>query len=146
MAHSHLTEPEIRYLSSQRLARLATVAPDGTLQNNPVGFHYNPDLGTIDIFGYRMGATRKFRNVQANPQVALVIDDIASVDPWIVRGVEIRGTAEALSDQSHGRRGLSDEIIRIRPRWVIGWNVEAAAGGADQPSSAVVPTGARAAS
>jgi pyridoxamine 5'-phosphate oxidase family protein len=136
MAHSQLTESEIRYLSSQRLARLATIAPDGSLQNNPVGFHYNPDLGTIDIFGYRMGATRKFRNVRANPQVALVIDDIASVDPWIVRGVEIRGTAEALSDQNHGRRGLSEEIIRIHPRWVIGWNVEA---------DATERTGARAA-
>jgi pyridoxamine 5'-phosphate oxidase family protein len=91
-----------------------------------------------------MGATRKFRNVAANPQVALVVDDIASVDPWIVRGVEIRGTAEALSDQSHGRRGLSDEIIRIHPRWVIGWNVEVA--GAEQRATPTEPFPARAAS
>src|SRR5580658_1944576 len=98
MAESRLTEEHLQYLATQRLGRLATVSPDGTVQNNPVGFHYNADLGTIDIFGYRMGATKKFRNVAANPNVALVIDDIASVHPWVVRGVEIRGTAEALSD------------------------------------------------
>jgi pyridoxamine 5'-phosphate oxidase family protein len=40
-----------------------------------------------------MGATRKFRNVQANGQVALVIDDPVSRDPWTVRGLQIRGVA-----------------------------------------------------
>ncbi|HEY3810490.1 MAG TPA: PPOX class F420-dependent oxidoreductase [Acidimicrobiales bacterium] len=123
---TRLTEPELRYLATQRLGRLATIAPDGTLQNNPVGFHYNPDLGTIDIFGFRMGATRKFRNVWANPHVAFVVDDIASVDPWVVRGIEIRGTAQALSDQHGLRPGLSNEIIRIHPGRIIAWNVEAA--------------------
>jgi pyridoxamine 5'-phosphate oxidase family protein len=120
-----LTEPQQRYLASQRLGRLATVAPDGSLQNNPVGFHLNAALGTIDIFGFHMGATRKFRNVGANPNVAFVVDDIASVEPWVVRGVEIRGTAEALAHQQSQRPGLSDEIIRIHPRRVIAWNVEA---------------------
>ena len=72
-----------------------------------------------------MGATRKFRNIEANPNVALVIDDVASVDPWVVRGVEIRGTAEALSNHRPPMRGMSDEIIRIHPRRVIAWNVEA---------------------
>jgi len=38
------------------------------------------------------------RDVQANAQVALVIDDLVSPDPWAVRGLEIRGTAVALSD------------------------------------------------
>jgi pyridoxamine 5'-phosphate oxidase family protein len=37
-----------------------------------------PGLGTIDIGGRAMGASRKFRNIAANPNVALVIDDIAS--------------------------------------------------------------------
>jgi pyridoxamine 5'-phosphate oxidase family protein len=128
---ARLTAPELGYLASQRLGRLATIAPDGTLQNNPVGFHYNPDLGTIDIFGFRMGATRKFRNVRANPNVALVVDDIASVDPWVVRGIEIRGTAQALSEHRDHRPGLSDEIIRIRPARIIAWNVEAAVPAAD---------------
>ena len=44
--------------------------------------------------GRNMGASRKFRNLAANNIVALVIDDIASRDPWRVRCLEIRGTAE----------------------------------------------------
>lgn len=36
------------------LTQLATIQPDGTLQNSPVGFTLNEDLGTIDIQGYRM--------------------------------------------------------------------------------------------
>jgi pyridoxamine 5'-phosphate oxidase family protein len=118
------TESEIAYLKSQRLGRLATVAPGGAPQNNPVGFRYNPDTDTIDIYGYNMGATRKFRNVASNPMVSLVIDDIASVDPWQVRGIEVRGQAEALSGVIAMNTHLSGEIIRIHPHRVISWNVD----------------------
>ena len=85
---------EIEFMKTADLARLATIQPDGTLQNNPVGFTFNEDLGTIDIQGYRMSKSRKFRNVASNNTVALVIDDIASRNPWRVRCLEIRGTAE----------------------------------------------------
>lgn len=95
---STLTPEQIDYLHTQHLGRLATVRPDGTPQNNPVGFHYNADLGTIDIAGWNMGASRKFRNLTTNAHVAFVVDDIASVQPWRVRCLEIRGTAEALTD------------------------------------------------
>ena len=119
-----LTDSELAYLSTQRLGRLATVAPDGSPQNNPVGFHYNPRTETIDIYGLNMGATRKFRNVRSNPNVALVVDDLASVEPWQVRGVEIRGNAEALTGEAPPTASLSREIIRIHPRRVISWNID----------------------
>lgn len=45
---------EIEFMKAADLARLATIQPDGTLQNSPVGFTYNDDLGTLDIHGYRM--------------------------------------------------------------------------------------------
>lgn len=121
---SVFSDPELDYLRSQRLGRLATVDGDGAPQNNPVGFFYNDDLGTIDIGGRNMGRTRKFRNVRHNPRVALVVDDLASIDPWRVRGVEIRGTAEALTDQSPPMRRMSREIIRIKPTRVISWGLE----------------------
>ncbi|HEX9030965.1 MAG TPA: PPOX class F420-dependent oxidoreductase, partial [Streptosporangiaceae bacterium] len=85
------TEGELHYLRTQRLGRLATLAPDGTLQNSPVGFAVDGAAGVIDIGGRDLGSTRKFRNVQANGQVAFVVDDIASVDPWVVRCFEVRG-------------------------------------------------------
>ena len=41
------TQAEIGYLATQRLGRLATAQPDGTLQASPVGFHCDPELGGI---------------------------------------------------------------------------------------------------
>ena len=68
-----------------------------------------------------MGATRKFRNVAANGQVALVIDDLVSRDPWTVRGLEIRGTAVAQGDVDPPVPFMSREVIRITPTWVASW-------------------------
>jgi pyridoxamine 5'-phosphate oxidase family protein len=120
------TEAELAYLTGQALGRLATSSPDGDLQNNPVSFRYNAELGTIDIGGHAMGGTRKFRNVQATGQAAFVVDDIVSFRPWQVRGVEIRGSAEALSDVEPPMAGFSREVIRIHPRRIISWGVDAA--------------------
>jgi pyridoxamine 5'-phosphate oxidase family protein len=120
---STLTPEQIDYLHTQRLGRLATVRPDGTPQNNPVGFRYNADLGTIDIAGWNMGASWKFRNLATNYHVAFVVDDVASVQPWRVRFLEIRGTAEALTDVDPYISGASREMIRIHPRRVIAFGL-----------------------
>ena len=109
------------------LARLATIQPDGTLQNSPVGFSYNEALGTVDIHGYRMSKSRKFRNLASNNTVALVIDDIASRDPWRVRCLEIRGTAELAASGERRAESNADEIdtaiIRITPRRIISFGI-----------------------
>jgi pyridoxamine 5'-phosphate oxidase family protein len=110
-----LSAEVIAYLSTQRLSRLATVDSRDAPQNNPVGFWYNAELGAIDIGGLKLGATRKFRNLAANPNVAFVVDDLASVQPWRVRCVEIRARAEALRAQPPLMQGMSPEVIRIRP-------------------------------
>jgi pyridoxamine 5'-phosphate oxidase family protein len=119
-----LTDGIVAYLKTQRIGRLATVDARGAPQNNPVGFFYNADLGTIDIGGRAMGTTRKFRNVSANPYVAFVVDDLVSVQPWNVRCVEIRGRAEALRDQPPPIQGMSPEIIRIYPERVISFGLD----------------------
>jgi pyridoxamine 5'-phosphate oxidase family protein len=119
-----LTEPERAYLQSQPLARLATVDADGAPQNSPVGAFFDEETGEIVIGGGAMGATRKFRNVQANGQVALVIDDLVSQSPWTVRGLEIRGTAVALEDVDPPVPFMSREVIRITPTWVASWGVD----------------------
>nr|WP_248964021.1 PPOX class F420-dependent oxidoreductase [Sphaerisporangium perillae] len=89
-----------------------------------MSFRYNAASGTIDIGGYNMGASRKFRNIQGNDQVAFVVDDIASFSPWRVRCVEIRGRAEALRDQEPPMPGASSEIIRIHPLRVLSFGLE----------------------
>ncbi|MET0474952.1 MAG: PPOX class F420-dependent oxidoreductase [Mycobacterium sp.] len=118
---------EIEYLRGADLGRLATAQPDGTLQASPVGFTYNDELGTIDIAGYRMSKSQKFRNVAINPTVAFVVDDIVSRDPWRVRCLEIRGIAvQADAEPATGAAGdqLDTAIIRIAPRRIIGFGIE----------------------
>jgi pyridoxamine 5'-phosphate oxidase family protein len=119
-----LTQAEIDYLASQKLGRLATTAPDGSPQVAPTGFRYNAELGTIDIGGYNLARSKKFRNIAAGSRAAFVVDDIASVDPWRVRGVEVRGEAEALAGQDHPDPGTAGEIIRIHPRRILSWGIE----------------------
>ncbi|MGO8687152.1 MAG: PPOX class F420-dependent oxidoreductase [Candidatus Dormibacteria bacterium] len=117
------TDFELEYLRGQRLGRLATLDPRGTLQNSPVGYRVDADAGVIDIRGRDMGNTRKFHNVAANGEVAFVVDDLASVSPWVVRGIEIRGTAEALTDQPPPEPYFSREVILIHPLRIITWGI-----------------------
>lgn len=116
------TETELAYLRTQRLGRMATVDQDGQPQANPVGFFLQDD-GTVLIGGRSMGTTKKWRNLRANPRIALVVDDLASVSPWRVRGVEIRGTAELLTGTHDLGRGFSPEVIRIHPERIISWGL-----------------------
>ncbi|MEU3423470.1 PPOX class F420-dependent oxidoreductase [Streptomyces murinus] len=114
---------ELSYLRSQRLGRMATVDPHGQPQANPVGYRLQDD-GTILIGGYAMGTTKKWRNLRENPRIALVVDDIVSVEPWRVRGVDIRGEAELLVGPHELGPQLSEEVIRIRPERVFSWGLE----------------------
>src|SRR5437870_10950798 len=60
---------------------------------------------------------KKWRDVHSNAKVAFVVDDLASVQPWAPRGIEIRGTAEVL--HSGGKTvapHFDDEMFRISPR------------------------------
>jgi PPOX class F420-dependent enzyme/OxyR family protein len=68
------TEEEAAYLTSQPLARIATVGPDGQPDVAPVGFEFD---GTYLYVGGRAPErTRKFLNVKAGQaKVALVVDD-----------------------------------------------------------------------
>jgi pyridoxamine 5'-phosphate oxidase family protein len=119
---------EIAFMEAAELGRLATIQPNGTPQVSPVGFTYNEDLGTIDIAGYRMSQSQKFRNITANNKVALVVDDIASRNPWRVRCLEIRGTAEQAKMDDPGLGGSGDAldsaIIRITPRRIISFGID----------------------
>jgi pyridoxamine 5'-phosphate oxidase family protein len=119
---------EVEFLKTAELGRLATVQPDGTLQNSPVGFTYNELLQTIDVAGYNMSRSQKFRNIASNSKVAFVVDDIVSRDPWRVRCLEIRGTAEQAEIDSTATESDGDEldsaIIRITPRRIIGFGID----------------------
>jgi pyridoxamine 5'-phosphate oxidase family protein len=44
------------------------------------------------------------------------------LQPWVVRGVETPGEAEALTDQDPPAAYYSREVIRIRPVKIISWS------------------------
>ena len=126
-----LTEAEQHFLSAQRHGRLATVAPDGTPQVKPVGFSYNLEFGTIDIAGMNMARSAKYKNIQSNPNVAFVADDVPAPEhgPAGVRFLEIRGAAQTVTAPAGpGQPGsdghLAAEIIRIHPRRVLAFNLD----------------------
>ena len=120
---SVFTADEIAYLSSQRLGRLATAA-DGQPHVVPVGFRYNPELDTIDIGGHGFAQSKKFRDVQKNPRVAFVVDDLASIDPWRPRGIEIRGVAEIVREGGKGVMPFfDDELFRVKPGRIFSWGL-----------------------
>nr|BFE60815.1 PPOX class F420-dependent oxidoreductase [Dactylosporangium thailandense] len=108
------TPAERAYLRSQILGRMATVDPSGQPQANPVVYRLQDD-DTILIGGLNMGASKKWRNLRANPKIAFVVDDLASVRPWRPRMVEIRGTAELLEGPHDLGSHFSPEVIRIHP-------------------------------
>lgn len=117
------TPIELDYLANQTLGRLATAQPDGTLQVSPVGFTYNAELRCIDIAGYNMAASRKYRNLEAGGPVAFVVDDIASTDPWRVRCLEIRGVGEAIATPTDSAAGMAGAIIRVHPKRIISFGI-----------------------
>ena len=123
MAPARFAPDELSYLRDQRIGRLATVDEQHEPQVVPVGFVIDEQTGHVSIGGIALGSTRKFRNVEATGRAALVVDDVASTDPWRVRGVEIRGPAEARRDVDPPRPGLSRELITIHPERIRSWGL-----------------------
>jgi pyridoxamine 5'-phosphate oxidase family protein len=114
---STFSESELAYLREERrLGRIATVGKDGTPHVVPVGWHHNTELDAIDVGGHQFERTKKFRDVARSGQAAIVIDDLASSDPWRPRGIEVRGRAEAITDPV--------PVVRIHPEKIVSWGIE----------------------
>ena len=121
---SVFTNEEIEYLKSQLLGRLATVGPDGQPHVVPVSFRYNAQLDTIDIGGHDFARRKKYQDVQRNPRVAFLVDDMVSVDPWRPRGIEVRGEAEVLSSGGEALGpGFTPDMFRIHPQRIVSWGI-----------------------
>ena len=121
-------------MSSQPLGRFATVGPDGRLRVMPVGVFYDPETQTIVIGGHAgsdMAVSKKFRDARSRPDVAFVVDDLVSVDPWTARFIEIRGRAETYTygGEEVGKRinanmPFDSAFIRIRPRRILAMGID----------------------
>lgn len=119
-----LTDAEQRFLTRQPRGHLSTIGPDGMPQLKPLGFTYNSILGTIDITGFNMGKSAKYRNIRANPRVAFVVDEVTEPTMEGVHFLEIRGIAEPATGTPSPDGHLAAELIRIHPRRVVAYNVD----------------------
>ncbi len=112
------TDAERAYLSGQRLARLATASEDGQPDVSAVGF--SVDGGTIVSGGFDLTRTVRYRHLRRNPRATLVVDDLASVDPWQPRGIKVRGPADLEDDGGKPR-------VRIHPETIWSWGINSGA-------------------
>ena len=125
------TEKEIEYIKSQRLARIATssISPSNVESSQPdvvpVGFDFDGEY--FYVGGINILKSTKYKNVIKNNKVALVIDDLRSINPWDPRGIRIYGLADTV-DRKEGYKSNTNHphsrYIRIRPTKKWSWGIE----------------------
>jgi pyridoxamine 5'-phosphate oxidase family protein len=55
----------------------------------------------------------------------VVVDDIVSLNPWKVRGIEVRGEVEVLTTGGETVvPGFDPEMFRITPKRIASWGLE----------------------
>ena len=120
---------EIEYLKSQRIARIATVSmlEDRSMQPDvvPVGFDFDGEY--LYVGGMNILKSTKYKNILKNSRVAIVIDDLKTVDPWDPRGIRIYGVADAVErkDGYMNQTGHTEhQYIRIRPIKKWSWGID----------------------
>ena len=118
------TDEETAYLKSQPLTRFATVGPDGQPDVVPLTFEFDGQGFWVGGVGDAVTRTRKFRNVAAgNDRVALVVDDLMSLDPFVARCLRVYGRAGAPVERVSTLVGPG-VFMRITPTVSWSWNLD----------------------
>lgn len=129
MVFSQVDEPnnmfnqkELEYLKSQNLMRIATATPKGKPNVAPVGFEFDGKYFYVGSIKQEiLRSTPRYLNVKkGNSRVALVIDDLVSVDPWKPRGIRVNGVADIVTRKGEFGKG---EYVRIRPKVSWSWGL-----------------------
>ena len=117
------SDPEIQYLKSQRLARIATASPQGIPDVSPVAFEFDRTHFFVGSHSQEIFIrTKKYKNVRdGNNQIAIVIDDLESVQPWKPRGIKVNGTAEIV--EHNGMFGPA-KYLQITPTVSWSWGIK----------------------
>lgn len=129
MSNTIFSHNEIEYIKSQHIARIATapVSSEGTMQPDvaPVGFDF--DGKYLYVSGMNLLKSTKYKNILKNNRVAIVIDDLKTVNPWDPRGLRIYGVADIVSRQGGymDQTGHTEhQYIRIRPSKKWSWGID----------------------
>lgn len=113
------TDVEVAYLRSQPLARLATLGADEQPDVVPVAFEFDGTFFWVGGSGDTELSTRKFRNIRAgHHKVALVVDDLVSLDPFVARSIRVYGHAEGPFE----RVGMVGPGIYLRITPTVSWS------------------------
>ncbi|MDH2900663.1 MAG: PPOX class F420-dependent oxidoreductase [archaeon] len=114
------SKPEVDYMKSQRLARIATVNKKGQPDVVPVGFEFDGTyfwVGSHDQSIFHR--TIKYHNVKnGHNLVSLVVDDLKSISPWHPRSVKVYGVADVMDHDGMFGKG---KYLRITPK--ISWSM-----------------------
>ena len=132
MSHTILSQNEIEYLNTQHIARIATVSTSEEDSNKlmqpdvvPVGFDFDGEY--FYVSGMNILKSTKYKNVLKNKKVAVVIDDLRTVDPWDPRGIRIYGDADLVNRRGGYMDSTSHSehtYIRIRPIKKWSWGID----------------------
>ena len=113
------SDHEAARVRSQRLAKIARVSADWQPDVAPLALEFDGERLYIVVLDIRK--TLKYKTVQANEKVALVVDDLETIGPWSPRGINIHATAEVV--QREGRFGLGPYLgLNTRKHWR--WGIE----------------------
>jgi pyridoxamine 5'-phosphate oxidase family protein len=136
---SVFTDAELRYLKEHKLGRLATADRGSQPHITPVTYTVNEAENSIDLGGLNFGESKKWRDMQENPRVAFLVDDVIG-PPRQARAVEVRGDAELheTGGESINPRfsNFDPRFVRIRPTRIVSWGIEEAATAAAATSGA----------
>jgi pyridoxamine 5'-phosphate oxidase family protein len=135
MDNTMFSKKEVEYLKSQRIVRIATAASVASKEERenvsiqpdvvPVGFDFDGE--SIYVGGLNLQKSTKYKNILRNNKVAVVIDDLKSIDPWDPRGVKIYGTADVVTRQGGYMEGTGNDnhtYIRISPKKKWSWGID----------------------
>ena len=69
----------------------------------------------------------KYKNVLKNNKVAIVIDDLKSIERWDPRGIKVYGIADIVNRQAGYMEGTghpNPSYIRVKPDKKCSWGIE----------------------
>lgn len=131
---SVFTPAEVEYMDENTMCRMATIGRNGEVHVAPVTYVHNEAEDAIDIGGIDFANTKKWRDVQTNRNVTVLVDDFS---PTAAHAIEVRGEAEP--HQTGGAQinpripGFVEQFIRLRPRYIVSWGIE--------PDTGMTPVG-----
>jgi pyridoxamine 5'-phosphate oxidase family protein len=131
MPDTIFTQNELEYPKSQHILRIATASvsleDNRSIQPDVVLVGFDFDGRYLYVSGMNILKSTKYKNILKNNKVAIVVDDLKTVDSWDPHGIRIYGIADVLNHQGGytDQTGHSEhQYIRIYPNKKWSWGID----------------------